>query len=53
MGDDDLTYREYMVTNEMAAADQEVWYNGLLEGVTATVADTSKLALDMIVGASN
>ena len=53
VGDDDLTYREYLVTGEMAAADQEVWYNGLLEGVTATVGDTSKLALDMIVGASS
>ena len=52
VGDDELTYRDYMITNEMRADDQETWYNGLLDAVATEVKDTSRLNLDMILAAS-
>lgn len=51
VGDDDMTYRDYMITNEMRAADQEEWYNGVLEPVTTAVGDTSKMNLDLVLSA--
>lgn len=49
VGDDDMSYRDLLVTTDMAAADQEVWYEALLEPVTGEVVDTSKLKLDTIL----
>ena len=52
VGTDELTYRDYMITTEMRAADQEEWYNGILEPVTAALGDTSKMKLDLIISPS-
>lgn len=49
VGDDELSYRDYMISNEMRAADQEEWYNGVLEPITATQGDISKMSLDLII----
>ena len=49
VGDSELSYRDYMITNEMRSADQETWYNGVLETVTTSVGNTSKLKLDLIM----
>lgn len=51
VGDDDMTYRDYMITNEMRTADQQKWYDGILEPVKTSVGDTSKLDLDLILSA--
>ena len=51
VGDDDMTYRDYMITNEMRTADQQEWYDGILEPVKTSVGDTSKLDLDLILSA--
>ncbi len=51
VSDDDMTYRDYMITNEMRAADQEEWYNGILEPVTTAVGDTSKMNLGLVLSA--
>lgn len=51
VGADQMTYRDYMITNEMRAADQEKWYNGVLESVTTAVKDTSKMNLDIVLSA--
>lgn len=51
VGDDDLTYRDYMITNEMRTADQEEWYQGVLEPITTAVKDTSKMTLDLVLSA--
>ena len=51
VGDDELSYRDYMITNEMRTADQEKWYNGILETVTTAVGDTSKMNLDLVLSA--
>lgn len=52
VGDDDMSYRDYMITNEMRAADQEKWYQGVLEPITTAVKDTSKMNLDIILSAA-
>ncbi len=52
VGDDDMSYRDYMITNEMRAADQEKWYQGILEPITTAVKDTSKLKLDIVLSAA-
>ena len=52
VGADEMTYRDYMITNEMRAADQEEWYHGILEPITTAVKDTSKMSLDVVLSAS-
>ena len=51
VGESELTYRDYMITNEMRTADQEKWYQGLLDAVTTSVGDTSKMRLDITLSA--
>ena len=51
VGADEMTYRDYMITNEMRAADQEEWYQGVLEPITTAVKDTSKMQLDIVLSA--
>jgi hypothetical protein len=51
VGDDDMTYRDYMISNEMRDADQKKWYEGVLDTVTASVGDTSKMQLDLVISA--
>lgn len=49
VGDDELTYRDYMIQNEMRDADQEEWYTGIIDPVTTAVGDTSRMSLDLIL----
>ena len=49
VGHSDITYRDYMITNEMRSADQETWYNGVMDSVATELKDTSLLKLDMII----
>lgn len=51
VGDDEMSYRDYMITNEMRANDQQEWYEGVLKTVTAVVKDTSKMDLDLVLAA--
>ena len=52
VGEAELSYRDYMITNELRAADQEKWYQGILETVTTEVKDTSKMKLDIVLSAA-
>lgn len=49
VGDDELSYRDVLITGDMAAVEQETWYNGLIEPITATVGDLSKIELGLIL----
>ena len=51
VGDDELSYRDYMITNELRAADQEEWYQGVLKPITTSIEDTSKMKLDLVLSA--
>lgn len=49
VGDSELNYRDYMITEKLKAADQETWYDGVLETVTVAKKDLSRLALSKVV----
>lgn len=49
VGDGELTYRDYMIQEDLRAKDTEAWYEGLLKDVTITKGDISRLATDMIL----
>ena len=49
--DDELTYRDYMIREEMRGNDVEAWYNKILEGTTAAVTNTKYLNMDIILAA--
>ncbi len=51
VGDDEKSYRDFMIENEMRDAAQEEWYKGIIDPVTGTMADTSKMTLDLILSA--
>ena len=49
VGDDELTYRDYMITSEMRAEDHQNWYDDVLAAVQSELKDTSRLNLDIIL----
>jgi len=49
VGDDELSYRDHMITNDMLYEDMENWYNAIVDPVTATLMDTSKMNVGLIL----
>ena len=49
VGEAELSYRDYMITNEMRTADHDAWYNGIIDAVATTKGDTSKMELGLIL----
>ncbi len=49
VGENDMTYRDYMISEELRADEQQAWYDALLEKVTTKQGDISKLKLDMTI----
>ena len=47
VGDDEMTYRDYMIDSELRDADHEAWYEALLETVSTELKDTSRMRLDI------
>ena len=47
VGDTEMTYRDYMISEEMRAKDHEEWYNGIIDAVEAKVGNTSKMNLGL------
>ena len=47
--DDELTYRDYLVREDMRAEDLEEWYNGIVDASKANLEETKYLATDMIL----
>ena len=52
VGDDEMTYRDYMITNEITTETMDQWYNGLLENATSEKKDTSRLNTDIVLSTS-
>ena len=46
------TYRDTMIVSEMKAADQEEWYEGIKETITAEMKDSKYVDLDKIISPS-
>ena len=49
-GDSKTTYRDYLISNELANADYDDWYNGLVEATTATKENTKFIRTDLVLG---
>ncbi len=49
VGQDEMTYRDYMIDNTLRSNDMTKWYDGLMENVEATNINTSKLSLDYTI----
>lgn len=49
VADDEYTYREYMIRNDLLSADMEAWYKTIIDPVTITQKDISYLPLDRSV----
>ena len=50
VSDDALTYRDYMIQEELRAEEMEKWYNDIIEDAKITTVKTNRLNLDMILG---
>lgn len=49
VGDSELTYRDKLIRDEIAAADHEKWYNEAMDGVKTELKNTGKMNLDMVI----
>ena len=49
VGDDELTYRDYMISEDLRSADMEKWYKEILEPITITQGKTNRLNLDLVL----
>lgn len=52
-GDSEISYRDYLITNELRNADMETWYTGLLDAATVTEGDTSFVRKDLVLSSGN
>lgn len=48
VGDDELSYRDFMIKNEMTSEDITEWYEGVLKEVTVVEGDDSKVNKDLV-----
>ena len=46
---DELTYRDYMIREEMRTNDVEEWYNKILEGTSTSVGNVKYLNMDIVL----
>ena len=49
VGDDEMTYREYMITNELRDLDLEAWYNAALDSAVVTEGDVSHVKTGLVL----
>lgn len=49
VGADELSYRDYLISNQIRNETMEAWYNEILATGTATLGDTSRLNKDIIL----
>lgn len=48
-GESDLTYRDFMIENDLRNADYNEWYEALVAAVTATTGDTKYINTDLVL----
>ena len=49
VGDDELTYRDYMISEDLRATDIEKWHSDILKTVTIKAENTKRLNTDIIM----
>ena len=48
-GDAEMSYRDYIISEELRAKEHEEWYQSVLEPITTAIGDLSKMKLDLII----
>jgi len=46
---DELTYRDYMITEDLRADDLNEWYNAIVEPVTYTLVNSKRIKMDFVM----
>ena len=49
-GDSETTYRDHLISNELASADYNDWHTALVEAVTVTEENTKFVRTDIVLG---
>ena len=49
-GDSETTYRDYLISNELASADYSDWHAALVEAVSVTEGNTKFVRTDIVLG---
>ena len=49
VGDADITYRDYMIAEELRSNDVSQWYSALVESATVTEGDTKYINTDLVL----
>ncbi len=52
VGDSDITYRNYMIRNDLVTADTSEWYNGLIDAMTVTEGNSKYLNKSLVLSNS-
>lgn len=52
VGDSEMTYRDYLITQELTTRDIASWYDNLMESTTLTLKDTTFVPMDMVIAES-
>lgn len=51
VGDSDLTYRDYQISNELRSADVSDWYTSIVDGASVTEGETKYISMDLVLSA--
>lgn len=52
-GNADITYRDYMITEDLRTADVSEWYNALIEAMTVTEGSSKYIRGDLTLGSNS
>ena len=52
VGDSDLTYRDYQITNELKSSDLDDWYTDLVGAMAQTEGNTKYIRTDLVLNAA-
>jgi hypothetical protein len=48
VGNSELTYRDYLIKQDITADDMEKWYNGIVDPITVVEGDSSRINKDLV-----
>ena len=52
VGDSDITYRDYLIQQQLAEDDHNSWYSAIVDGIETTEGDTKYLTKGIVLGAN-
>ena len=52
VGDNEVSYRDYLITEDLRSADVTEWFNNLVDNTTVTPLDTKYIRTDIVLGSN-